>query len=62
MNRINADTGLPADIDLELLAYDISDMLDRNEYPLDVSEVDILPALGDFLRAIIKNAQEAQND
>lgn len=55
----NPDTGLPSDIDLELLAYDISDMLSRNEYPLDVCEADILPALGDFLRAIIKNAQEA---
>lgn len=58
MSRISSDTGLPAGINLNLLAYDISDMLGRNEYPLDVSETDIRPALGDFLRAIIKNAQE----
>jgi hypothetical protein len=56
----NSDTGLPAGIDLELLAYDISDMLVRNEYPLDVCAADILPALGDFLRVIIANAQEAE--
>lgn len=52
---------LPENLDLELLAYDISDMLSRNEYPLDVCEADILPALGDFLRAIIKNAQEVED-
>jgi hypothetical protein len=57
----NSDTGLPAGIDLELLAYDISDMLSRNEYPLDVCAADILPALGDFLRAIIANAQEVED-
>jgi hypothetical protein len=56
----NSDTGLPAGINLELLAYDISDMLSRNEYPLDVCEADILLALGDFLRTIIANAQEVE--
>jgi hypothetical protein len=50
---------LPEGLDLELLAYDISDMLSVDDYPLDVCEADILPALEDFLKAIIKNAQEA---
>lgn len=43
-------------IDLDLLAYDLADMLSRNEYPLDVSETDIRPALPDFLEQITRNA------
>lgn len=58
---INPDAGILKGIDLDLLAHDISDMLSRNEYPLDVCAADILPALGDFLRAIIANAQEAED-
>lgn len=59
MSSLSPDSDVLAGIDLELLAYDISDMLSRNDYPLDVCEADILLALGDFLRVIIKNAQEA---
>lgn len=58
---INPDAGIPEGIDFDLLAYDISDMLSRNEYPLDVCAADILPALGDFLSAIISNAQEVDD-
>lgn len=44
------------DIDLELLAYDLADMLSRNGYPIDVDESDILPELPDFIAAITHNA------
>ena len=43
-------------MDLEMLAYDIADMLSRNGYPLDVGESDILPELPDFIAAVIRNA------
>lgn len=45
------------DIDLDLLAYDIADLLQRNNYPLDVAESDILPELPDFIERITRNAQ-----
>jgi hypothetical protein len=45
------------DIDLEMLAYDLADMLDRNGYPLDVGESDILPELPGFIEAITRNAE-----
>lgn len=44
------------DVDWELLAYDIADMLSRNEYPIDVDETHILPELPDFIAAITRNA------
>lgn len=43
-------------IDLETLAYDLADMLDRNGYQLDVAASDILPELPDFIAAITRNA------
>lgn len=43
--------------DLAMLAYDIADMLSRNEYPIDVNENDILPELPGFIAAITRNAQ-----
>lgn len=43
--------------DLAMLAYDLADMLSRNEYPIDVDENDILPELPDFIAAITRNAQ-----
>lgn len=45
-----------AGIDLDLLAYDIADLLDRNDCPLDIAESHIRPALPAFLAAITKNA------
>lgn len=45
------------DVDLEMLAYDIADLLDRNGYPLDVAESDILPELPDFIAAVTRNAE-----
>jgi len=44
------------DIDLKMLAYDIADMLSRNEYPIDVDETHILPELPGFIAAITCNA------
>jgi hypothetical protein len=32
-----------SDIDLDMLAYDIADMLDRNEYPVDADADDVRP-------------------
>ncbi|MFI6959679.1 hypothetical protein ACIBJI_40210 [Nocardia sp. NPDC050408] len=45
------------EIDLDMLAYDLADLIDRNEYPLDVSADDIRPALPEFLARITQNAQ-----
>lgn len=45
-------------IDLGMLAYDIADMLQRNDYPLDVAESDILPELPAFIAAITRNAEQ----
>lgn len=45
-----------ATIDLDMLAYDIADMLDRNEYDIDVADCHIRPALPAFLAAIRANA------
>lgn len=44
------------DIDLDMLAYDIADAIDRGEYPLDVSAEDVRAALTDFIAAITRNA------
>jgi hypothetical protein len=38
--------------DLDMLAYDIADMLDRNSYPIDAAADDIRPHLPAFLAAI----------
>lgn len=43
-------------IDLDLLAYDVADMLSRFEYPLDVSADDIRPALPAFLEQLRASA------
>jgi hypothetical protein len=43
-------------ISLDLLAYDLADMLDRCEYPVDVADTHIRPALAGFLRAMLANA------
>lgn len=45
------------DVDLEMLAYDLADLLDRNGYGLDVGASDILPELPDFIAAITRNAE-----
>lgn len=43
-------------IDLEMLAYDLADLFDRNGYPLDVGASDILPELPDFIERLARNA------
>jgi hypothetical protein len=43
-------------VDLDMLASDIADMLDRFEYPIDVADSDIRPALPAFIAAILANA------
>jgi hypothetical protein len=43
---------------LEMLAYDIADLLDRNDYGLDVGSSDILPALPEFIARITHQPQE----
>jgi hypothetical protein len=49
-------------IDLGMLAYDISDMIDRNEYPIDIAQSDIEPNLPPFLRACLATSQGTMND
>lgn len=39
-------------IDLDMLAYDISDLFDRNDYGMDVGMYNIRAALPDFLAAL----------
>lgn len=39
-------------IDLDMLAYDIGDLFDRNEYPIDATQDEIRQALPSFLAAI----------
>lgn len=43
-------------VDLDLLAYDIADMLGRCGYPVDAADCHIRPELPAFLRAITANA------
>jgi hypothetical protein len=44
-------------VNLDLLAYDIANMLDRFEYPIDVSEDDIRLHLPEFIAKIQATAQ-----
>lgn len=37
--------------DWEILAYDISDLISRNKYPIDICEASILPNLPVFIAA-----------
>lgn len=46
---------MPDEIDLEMLAEDIADMLGDHDYPLDACASDILPALPDFLAQVRAN-------
>lgn len=41
--------------DLDLLAYDVADAIDRGDYRLDVSQSDIRAALPAFLEQIQQN-------
>ena len=43
-------------VDLDMLAYDIADMLERNGYPVDVASSHIRPALPAFLQAALASA------
>jgi len=45
------------DIDLELLAYDIADLLQRGEYGIDAGASDILAELPDFIARVTRNAE-----
>lgn len=47
----------PTDIDFDMLASDIADLLDRYEYPLDVSAGEIRPALPAFIAQVQRNAE-----
>lgn len=49
-------SSLTTTIDLDLLAYDIADMLDRCGYDIDAADSHIRPALPAFLAAIQANA------
>jgi hypothetical protein len=40
------------DLDLDLLADDLADAIDRGDYPLDVAASDIRPHLEGFITAI----------
>ncbi len=48
-----------SEVDLEMLAYDLADLLDRSGYGLDVADVHILPELPDFIDRITRNAASA---
>ena len=43
-------------VDLDMLAYDIADLLERNGYPVDVASTHIRPALPAFLQAALASA------
>ncbi len=49
-------------INFEMLAYDIADMLQRNEYPIDVADKHIVGALPAFVESITlaANAETAR--
>ncbi len=47
---------LPGRLDLDMLAGDVADLLDRGNYGIHVSKDDIRPALPAFLAAIMENA------
>jgi len=47
---------LPGRLDLDTLAGDVADLLDRGNYGIHVSQDDIRPALPAFLAAIMENA------
>ena len=47
---------LPGRLDLDMLAGDVADLLDRGNYGIRVSQDDIRPALPAFLAAIMENA------
>lgn len=40
------------DADLDLLAYDIADLIDRGDYRLDVTQAEVRAALPVFLDAL----------
>jgi hypothetical protein len=44
--------------DWDILAYDISDLLSRNEYPIDISQTSILPNLPAFIEACLVTQKE----
>lgn len=44
------------DVDLDMLAYDISAAIADNEHPLDVDQNDIRAALPAFIEQITRNA------
>ena len=44
-----------SDAELDLLAYDIADTIDRGEYRLDVSQGDIRAALPAFIEQLRQN-------
>jgi hypothetical protein len=43
-------------VDLDLLAYDIADTIDRGDYPLDLTQDDVRAGLPDFLAAAQRHA------
>jgi hypothetical protein len=49
-------------VDLDMLAYDIADMLDRCRYPIEAADSHIRPALPAFLHAIISSAAADDSD
>ncbi len=51
-------TVVDLELDLPMLAADIAKMLGRNDYPIDASAEDILPALGRFVAEIVANARD----
>ncbi|MFG1913080.1 hypothetical protein [Kribbella sp. NPDC048928] len=44
------------DADLDLLAYDIADAIDRGGYPLDLCQADVRAALPAFIARAQQNA------
>ena len=42
----------------DILAYDISDLLSKNEYPIDISQPSILPNLPAFIESCLATQKE----
>lgn len=49
-------------VDLDMLAYDIADLFDRNEYPIDASQDDIRPHLPAFLATVQATVDQRPDD
>lgn len=62
MDNATAAAPLLASVDLDLIAYDIADVLDRGDYGLDLTQDDIRAGLAEFLATALAHARKAATD